>query len=95
MTEQLSTMTVGEMIERLQEFDENTPVVFSYEYGDYWRNICANTAGRDDVDEGEVEWSNYHNSWKLSKDSDEFEDGEDAEGDDERQVAVVIGPKYW
>ena len=95
MTEQLNTMTVGELIESLQGFDENTPVVLSYQYGDYWRSICANTVGRDDIDEGEVEWSGYHETWKLSKDDGEFEDGEYAEDDDKRQVAVVIGPKYW
>jgi hypothetical protein len=96
MNEQLDTLTVGELIERLKEFDESTPVVFSYEYGDYWHSICANTASRWDADEAEIEWSNYHQAWKLSQDNGEFEDGEDASdgGDGGNQIAIVIGPKY-
>ena len=95
MTEQLSTLTVGELIEALQSCDSNLPVVLAYDYGDHTHTTCTNQIGQYDADEAEIEWSEYHRSFTLSSGEPEYDDDGQIIDDDERQIAVVIGPKNW
>lgn len=61
----LDTLTVGELKELLDNFDDEMPVLFCYNYGDYWSTVVAETIGADDVDEGKIFWSSYHNKYKV------------------------------
>lgn len=74
-------MTVGELIEQLQQYDSEMPVKFLYPAGDYWRNTIAKTPC--EVSENTVEYSSYHDSDVLSK-----KDNEDTK--QESFVAVCI-----
>jgi len=77
--ERTTTMTVAELIEQLQNFDDETPVVFAYQYGDYRKTtVCA---GIDSVGLEDIEWSDYHRMYR--------EQSEDT--DNETEEAVVIG----
>ena len=61
------TMTVQELIENLQylkeEYGEDTEVMFSYTYPDYWRSQVADTIS--EVDMKAVTYSDYHRKHKL------------------------------
>ena len=62
-------MTVAELIEELQSFDDDMKVQFAYNYGDYWRTtVCKNIT---DIDTGYVEYSECH---RMNKLIDEYED---------------------
>lgn len=62
-----NTLTVDELIEILQDLKDDhggdIKVVFSYNYGDYWRTQVA--SGVEEVDTGYVEYSDYHNMPKV------------------------------
>ena len=64
-------MKVAQLIEQLQDMDPNADVHFSYNYGDHWRTQVAATIDR--VDEGHVEYSDYHRMDKVL-DMDDFDD---------------------
>lgn len=59
-------MTVKQLIEALQEELDDAEVMFAYEYGDYGRSVVAEKVRRVGADE--VEWSEYHRSWKVIDD---------------------------
>lgn len=63
MAKQLVSLTVGELIEQLQNFDEDLPVVFSYTYGDHWSTIVLGEIGQ--VEEEVADWSDYHEQFCL------------------------------
>ena len=81
-------MKVSELIEQLQDMNPEAEVHFSYCYGDHWRTEVAPKIDR--VDEGVVEYSEYH---RMDKMVGEYEDQFDEEtGDlrtDVRKVVVL------
>jgi hypothetical protein len=81
-------MLVKELIESLKYMDQDAEVHFSYCYGDHWRTEVAPKIDR--VDEGVVEYSEYH---RMDKMVGEYEDQFDEEtGDlrtDVRKVVVL------
>ena len=68
-------MKVEELIEILQEYDPESDVHFSYNYGDHWRTQVAPKVT--DVNECAVAYSEYHQMDKLV--------------DDGQRYVVVIG----
>ena len=65
-------MKVKELIERLEDFNPEAEVHFSYTYGDYWRTEVAPKVYS--LDEGMIVYSDYHQMDKLIEDdSDENE----------------------
>lgn len=83
-------MTVKDLREALEDFDDDTPVVFSYNYGDHWRTTVAERV--ENADEGEVIWSAYHRSPKILEDSSERDEDPDGEGpeSEERGTRDVV-----
>jgi len=81
-------MLVKELIESLKYMDQDAEVHFAYNYGDHWRTEVAPKIDR--VDEGVVEYSEYH---RMDKIVGEYEDQFDEEtGDlrtDVRKVVVL------
>lgn len=63
-------MTVQELIDELKNFDPNTQVHFSYNYGDHWRTQVAPVVKT--VDEYSVKNSDYHNMPVLDEDADDM-----------------------
>jgi hypothetical protein len=56
-------MTVRELIEMLEDFNENDEVMVSHIAHDYWRTPVA---GRiDSVEDAVVDHSSYHNCFKV------------------------------
>lgn len=77
-------MTVAELIEELQSFDDDMEVQFAYNYGDYWRTtVCKDIT---DIDTGYVEYSEYHRMNKLI-DADEEDIDEDVST--KKQVLIL------
>lgn len=74
-------MTVRELRESLEDFDDDTKVVFSYNYGDYGKTTVADPAGN--VDEMRVKYSAYHRTLSVIEE-------EDDDGDDGDNEVVVI-----
>ena len=62
-------MKVSELIEMLEEMDQDAEVHYAYNYGDHWRTEVAPKV--DSVDEGAVEYSDYHRMDKLVDEDDE------------------------
>ncbi len=60
------SMTVGELIKALQDFDEGAKVVFHYNYGDYNRTEVADPAYI--VEDAKVKYSIYHNTLTVVND---------------------------
>ena len=74
-------ITVEELREMLDDYDDDTKVVLSYNYGDYQRTMvaCAVT----EVEEDSVCYSDYHQMAKVDEDS--------LNEDEPKQKVVVIG----
>ena len=78
-------MTVAELIEKLQSFDDDMEVQFAYPYHDYWHSIvCGNITN---IDIEQVKYSEYHRSDKLV---DMDEDEEDPDEDTDIRKIVVL-----
>lgn len=77
-------MKVSELIEMLKYCDKDMDVHFSYNAGDYWRTEVAATV--DSVNEGYVEYSDYHSMDKVVADED---DCYDEEGEVGRRVVIL------
>ena len=75
-------MTVKELIEELQMYDEDMEVKFAYNYGDHWRTQVA--ARIDDVDELTVGYSEYHNMDKV------LDEDDNPDNENDVRTAVVI-----
>jgi hypothetical protein len=85
-------MLVRDLIELLQEMDADMEVHFAYNYGDHWRTEVAPKVGR--VDEGVVEYSEYHRMDRIAKEDydDEVEfddDGNEIVDETQRRVVVL------
>lgn len=61
-------MNVRELREMLEMFDDEMEVVFARDSKDYWRTTVADSL--EDVVDGVVEHSAYHNQYKLVEDED-------------------------
>lgn len=53
-----NTLTVGDLKNMLSDYDDDLPVYFQYNYGDYWRTQVAGEIN--DIYESQVEYSGYH-----------------------------------
>jgi hypothetical protein len=65
-------MLVKDLIEELKNFDENTEVHLSYNYGDHWHTQVAPVIKY--VNEEKVKYSSYHSMDKVVDDEDESEE---------------------
>lgn len=87
MTRQLTSITVAELIAELEQYNPNTKVVFSYNYGDHWNTEIAGTIGPYETEEVKVKWSGYHRKFKvIDEESEDWAEGEDA---------VCLGSRAW
>jgi len=89
-TDELSTylaraMTVKELREALDKFEDDTRVVFSYQYGDHARTVVAGAVKV--ADESDVRWSGYHDM-PMVVEADEPEDDEPRDVPDETVVVL-------
>jgi hypothetical protein len=57
------TTTTAELIDLLQQYPSDMPVMFGYNYGDYWRTEVAEPI--EQVDTQEVAFSDYHGRAKI------------------------------
>ena len=78
-------MTVQELMEQLGYMNPEAEVHFAYNYGDHWRTEVAPKVGR--VDEGVVEYSEYHRMDKIA--SEDYDDEDEATVDAQRRVVVL------
>jgi hypothetical protein len=78
-------MLVKELIESLQYMDPEAEVHFAYNYGDHWRTEVAPKVGR--VDEGVVEYSEYHRMDKIA--SEDYDDEDEQTVASQRRVVVL------
>jgi hypothetical protein len=78
-------MLVKELIESLQYMDPEAEVHFSYCYGDHWRTEVAPKVDR--VDEGVVEYSEYHRMDKIA--SEDYDDEDEQTVESQRRVVVL------
>lgn len=81
-------MTVAELIEELSSYDPKTEVMFSYNYGDYWRTEVASEVEL--VEETLVTYSSYHDMYKVDEDSDNDGELSDDSDDEKKNKTVVI-----
>ena len=81
-------MQVFQLIERLMDLDPNAEVHFSYNYGDHWRTEVAPVVR--EVNEGVVEFSEYHRMDRLVDDEDCY-DEETGEYLETVRRVVVLG----
>lgn len=77
-------MTVRELINELEFYDDNMEVEFAYNYGDYWNTTVCKTIK--DIDTGYVEYSSYHRMDKLV---DEDDDEEETDTADKKEVLIL------
>ena len=81
-------MTVQELIEQLGYMDPNAVVHYSYNYGDLWRGVVASSVST--VNEGVVEFSDYHRMDKLVEEyEDQFDEETGEFRTDVRKVVVL------
>ena len=80
-------MKVRRLIEQLQFMNPDAEVHFSYNYGDHWRTEVAPTVDR--VDEGVVEYSDYHRMDKMVDDEDCYDEETGNFKETVRQVVVL------
>ena len=78
-------MKVADLILELQDMNPEADVHFAYNYGDHWRTEVAPKVGR--VDEGVVEYSEYHRMDKIA--SEDYDDEDEATVDSQRRVVVL------
>jgi hypothetical protein len=63
MIKQITSLTVREIKDLLNQFDDDLPVVFSYSYGDHWHTVALGEINQ--AQEEAAEWSGYHEMFKL------------------------------
>lgn len=83
--------TVSELREMLQDLENagqgELDVVFSYNYGDYWRTTVANVV--DSAEEGVIKYSEYHSMNKVVN-TEEDEDGESKPLSDKCKTVIIL-----
>ena len=80
-------MQVKELIEQLGYMDKDAEVHFSYNYGDHWHTTVAPTV--DSVEEGVVEYSDYHSMDKIVEDEDCYDEETGGYKEGVRTVVVL------
>jgi hypothetical protein len=80
-------MNVAQLIEQLQCLDQEAEVHFAYNYGDHWRTEVAPSVSR--VDEGVVEFSDYHRMDKIVDDEDCYDEDTGDYKESVRRVVVL------
>ena len=80
-------MQVFQLIEQLMDLDPNAEVHFSYCYGDHWRTTVAPRV--DQIFEGVVERSEYHQMDKMVDDEDCYDEETGDYRTDVRKVVVL------
>lgn len=78
-------MNVKDLIEQLEDMNPDAEVMFTYNYGDYWRTSVAQSV--ETVGEGDVEYSAYHRMDKLVDEDHPDED----HPDEEPRTVVLLG----
>ena len=81
-------MTVRELIDELESYDENMEVMFSYDSRDYWGTTICRTPT--EIGEANVEWSDYHSTYKYVDESDDYNDDEDEEESDDSNDSNTV-----
>lgn len=80
-------MQVKQLIEQLLCMNPEAEVHFSYGYGDHWRTQVAPSVGT--VEEGVVEFSDYHRMDKMVDDEDCYDEDTGDYKQDVRRVVVL------
>ena len=75
-------MTVSELKDYLEGFDDDTEVYFAYPSGDYWHTTCANKVKEADM--GVVTYSGYHQTYKV------VDDNERCDENDELKDVIIL-----
>jgi len=78
-------MLVKDLIEQLGYMNPEAEVHFAYNYGDHWRTEVAPKIDR--VDEGVVEYSEYHRMDKIA--SEDYDDEDEDTVASQRRVVVL------
>ena len=78
-------MLVKDLIEQLGYMNPEAEVHFAYNYGDHWRTEVAPKIDR--VDEGVVEYSEYHRMDKIA--SEDYDDEDENTVASQRRVVVL------
>lgn len=84
-----ATLTVGELIELLRDYDPTLPVAVSSVTSDWPLVYLAHNLDETDVDLCGVQWSEHQATWTIE---DEDPHAEDCTGE-YKQHAVVVGPR--
>jgi len=82
-------MKVSQLIEQLQYMDKDAEVHFAYNYGDHWRTQVAPSVAS--VEEGVVEFSDYHRMDKMVGEYEDQFDEETGEFRSDVRRVVVLG----
>lgn len=77
---QIETMTVGKLKEYLEEFPDETPVVFSYPSRDYWKTELVGEINS--AEYANVKYTDYHRCFQIDKSE---------EDNEESQEVLVLG----
>ena len=77
----ISSITVKEFKDMLDDYEDDMEIFFAHDYGDYWNTLVAKSIN--DVDVKEVQYSEYHRMNKVV-------DEEDIENDDPTKTVLVI-----
>jgi tRNA/tmRNA/rRNA uracil-C5-methylase (TrmA/RlmC/RlmD family) len=80
-------MKVKDLIEQLGYMDLEADVHFAYNYGDHWRTKVAPKVGS--VEEGVVEYSDYHRMDKMVDDEDCYDEETGDYKESVRRVVVL------
>ena len=64
-----ATLTVGDLINELKQFDENSPVFLGHPSGDYWQTQIAKAIST--VEMQAVKYSDYHQQNTVADEGDE------------------------
>ena len=80
-------MKVSQLIEKLGYMDADAEVRFSCCYGDHWRAQVASRV--DSIQEGVVEYSDYHGMDKIVDDEDCYDEETGDYKEDVRKVVVL------
>ena len=85
-----SAMTVGELIELLQRYPENMPVLMPKAGADYWGRVALTSPSAYRIEDLQVHYSDYHSAMLVTPDLDEASEEQEL-APDERLEALVLG----
>ena len=83
-------MTVGELIELLQQQDSESLVLLSYDYGDHCHTTVAeNIASATEMD---IVHSDYHKTYRVIE---ETEDDDYRDEEDKQRAVILSSSMLW